>query len=47
MGNRAKSLMFINDAIEMTSKIVASGESDKEILWDMNQLRKEIMKMPK
>lgn len=47
IGNRAKSLMFINDAIEMTSKMVASGESDKEILLDMNELREEIIKMPK
>ncbi len=45
MGQCKKALIFINDAIKMTDKMVTLGYSDREILQGMYELREEINRM--
>lgn len=45
MGEKKKALFFINEAIKMSKKIVASGEADSEMLTLMQDLKAEIEKM--
>ena len=45
MGDRAKALIFINDAVEMTVRMISAGDSDREVLVGMQELRKDIKRM--
>ena len=45
MGNKEKATFFIGEAIKMTKKMVAAGDSDPEILNMMKELKMQIEHM--